>query len=235
MSTKCIHALRNGIDEHDMSRNKQAYEYLLEAILSNQLPPGSPIIETEVATALNTSRTPVREALKELEKDGLVSHYPLKGTFVSEITPYDVEEIFSLRIMLEVCALQLAINKITDADLDKIETMFSLLDENSSREDYSVADKSLHALIVDKAGNVRLRQFLNTLNAQIERFRRMAAMEPTRMSSSKKEHLEIVNTLRQRDLKSCEETLKRHLNNVKDSTLETAKVYMMDRNNKGPI
>jgi len=218
-----------------MSRKEEAYDYLLEAILSNKLPPGSSIIETEIASALNTSRTPVREALKELEKDGLVSQYPLKGTFVSEITPYDVEEIFSLRIMLEVCALQLSYNKVSEEELAKVETMFISLDANSSSEAYAVADKSLHSLIVDRAGNYRLKQFLNTLNVQIERFRRIAAMEPNRLINSKREHLTIINTIRQRDLAACERSLKEHLNNVKSSTLETAKSFLMDRNSKRAV
>ncbi|MEW6262258.1 MAG: GntR family transcriptional regulator [Thermodesulfobacteriota bacterium] len=213
-----------------MSRKQQVYEYLLEAILSNKLPPGSPIIETEIATALSTSRTPVREALKELEKDGLVTQYSQKGTFVSEITPHDVEEIFNLRIMFEVSALQLAYDKINEEELNKIESMFSLLDAGSSSAgDFAIADKSLHSLIVDKAGNYRLKQFLSILNAQIERFRRIAAMEPTRLTNSKKEHLEIVAKLRQKDLNACETSLRNHLNNVKKSTLEIAKLLLMER------
>jgi DNA-binding GntR family transcriptional regulator len=212
-----------------MSRKQQVYEYLLEAILSNSLPPGSPIIETEIATALRTSRTPVREALKELEKDGLVSQYSQKGTFVSEITPHDVEEIFNLRIMLEVSALQLVYNKISEEELNKVESMFASLDADSTSEAFAIADKSLHALIVDKAGNYRLKQFLSILNVQIERFRRIAAMEPTRLRHSKKEHLEIVDMLRKRDLNACEASLKNHLNNVKKSTLETAKLLLMER------
>lgn len=218
-----------------MNRKEQAYEYLMDAILSNRLHPGEPIIETEIATALNTSRTPVREALKALEADGLVSHYPLKGTFVSEITPYDVEDIFNLRIMLEVSALQLAFDKITEEELNEIENMFSALNAESSRQAYHNADKSLHSLIVDKAGSIRLRQFLNILNIQIERFRRIAAFEPTRLTNSRKEHLEIINKLRQKDIKACEKSLKMHLTNVKNSTLETAKVFLMDKNTKGSI
>lgn len=216
-----------------MNRKKQAYDYLVDAILSNRLQPGEPIIETEIAIALKSSRTPVREALKALEAEGLVSHYPLKGTFVAEITPYDVEEIFNLRTMLEICALQLSFDKITNEELNEVENMFSVLNAESSNQDYHNADKRLHSIIVDKAGNMRLKQFLNILNVQIERFRRIAAFEPTRLTNSKKEHLEIIRKLKQQDLKACEESLKMHLNNVKNSTLETAKVLSMGKNSRG--
>jgi len=210
-----------------MSRMKQVYDYLLEAIVSNKIPPGAPIVEAEISAELNMSRTPIREALKELEAEGLVHRYPSRGTVVTQITPYDVEEIFSLRIMLETFALHLAWDKITESELAKVEKLFTELDSNSSKDDYHHADKSLHSLIIDKAGNRRLKQFLTLLNSQIERFRRIAAIEPTRLDHSKKEHLEIIHLLKSRDLKACEESLRKHLLNVKNSTLEVAKLLAM--------
>ncbi|WP_203334658.1 GntR family transcriptional regulator [Planococcus beigongshangi] len=210
-----------------MSHKNRVYEYLLEAILSNELLPGTPIIESEVSIKMNVSRTPVREALKELVANGLVSQYHSRGTFVSQITPYDVEEIFSLRIMLEIFALQSAGDKITEEELKEVETLFLALNSDSSKEEYHKADTSLHQLIMDKAGNRRLKQFLNTLGYQIERFRRVAAIEPTRLSKSKKEHLDIINSLKEQDLKACEDSLRSHLLNVKHSTLEAAKMISM--------
>jgi DNA-binding GntR family transcriptional regulator len=207
-----------------MSCKEQAYDYLQNSIILNKLAPGSPIIEMEVAKALQMSRTPVREALKELDAEGLVTNYPLRGTFVSMITPYDVEEIFTLRIALEVCALHLSINRITDDDLDRVESMFADSADGFSWEKNHQADKALHSLIVDKAGNKRLKDFLGMLNGQIERFRRIATMDSTRSINSKVEHIEILKHLRNRDLEACEESLKKHLNQVMYSTLEIAKM-----------
>lgn len=212
-----------------MNRKQQAYDYLLEEILSNRLQPGEPIIELDVAAKLNSSRTPIREALKALEADGLVSQYPAKGTFVTDITPYDVEEIFNLRIMLEIYALELSFDKIGASELAQVEQLFLKLTPDSPKQAYHQADKSLHALIIDKAGNMRLKQFLNTLNVQMERFRRIAAFEPTRLANSQKEHLDIIRCIRQHDLDGCKESLRLHLNNVKASTLETAQVMFMNR------
>lgn len=213
-----------------MSRTKEVYDYLLEAILSNKIPPGTPIVEAEIAAELQMSRTPIREALKELEAEGLVSRYPSRGTVVSEITPYDVEEIFTLRIALEVLALQLAWGKIPEDELSNIEESFLKLNEHSTKEELHHADKSLHALIIERAGNRRLKQILNQLNSQIERFRRVAALEPSRMSRSKEEHLEIIQLIRKKDLRGCQESLKKHLLNVKQSTLEAAKLLALKTN-----
>ncbi|MDQ0206141.1 GntR family transcriptional regulator [Alkalicoccobacillus murimartini] len=206
-----------------MSRKKQVYEHLLELILSNKLTSGSPLIEMDISKELQTSRTPVREALKELESDGLVYHYPSKGAFVTNISASDVEEIFSLRIMLEVFALQQAIEKIDPQELDRLEDMFTSLDEDSSKEDLHEADTSLHQLIMDRAGNRRLKQFLMMLSVQIERFRRVAAFDTNRLSFSKKEHLEIISFIKKKDVTSAEESLIKHLENVKKSTLEASK------------
>lgn len=206
----------------------QAYEFLVDAILSNRLPPGASIIETEIATTLNISRTPVREAIRQLEAEGLVTHYPLQGTIVSAITPYDVDEIFYLRVMLEVSALRLSYDKLSEEELNNVEKMFNSLDPGSEREEYAFADKTLHSLIVDKAGNFRLKQFLNTLNVQIERFRRLASQGPTGLSKSKNEHLDIIHKLRLKDLKACEASLEKHLNSVKSNTMETVRLFHMD-------
>lgn len=208
-----------------MSRKNQVYEYLLEAIISNRIPAGTPIVETEISTELNMSRTPIREALKELEAEGLVCRYPSIGTVVSQITPHDVEEIFALRILLEIFALQLSWDKITEEELDAVEKVFFDLDLNSSKDAYREADQRLHSLIVNRAGNRRLKKFLDLLNSQIERFRRVAAFSLTRPEKSKKEHLEIIRFLKRRDLKACEESLRKHLINVKNSTLEVSKLY----------
>lgn len=212
-----------GDEGENMNRNKQAYDYLLELILSGKLLPGEPIIETKIAEELHTSRTPLREALKTLETEGLVSNYPLKGTFVAEITPYDIEEIFSLRIVLEICALRTSYNRISAEELADVEGMFTALNEHSTNKDYHMADRKLHSLIVDKAGNKRLKRFLNMLNVQIERFRRIAAYEPTRLKHSREEHLEIIHCLQNRDLQACEDKLRKHLQEVKESTLQTAR------------
>lgn len=207
-----------------MSRKKQVYDYLLEAIISNRIPPGTPIVETNIATDLNMSRTPIREALQELEAEGLVCRYPSIGTVVSHITPHDVEELFNLRILLEIYALQSSWDKITEEELDELEKMFSDLDLKSSKEAYHEADKRLHSLIVNRAGNSRLKKFLDLLNSQIERFRRVAAFSETRSDQSKKEHLEIIHSLKKRNLKAAEDSLRKHLLSVKNSTLEVAKL-----------
>ena len=188
------------------------------------MPPGTPIVETEIAKSLNISRTPVREALKELEVEGLVDSYNLRGTFVSQITPYDVEEIFSLRIALEILALNLSINRISDEELDELEKLFSDLEKDFTWKETHEADIALHSLIVNKSGNRRLKIFLDTLNGQIERFRRLASKDKMRSNKTTGEHIEIINCIRERDLKAAEASLQKHLNGVMMSVLDISRL-----------
>lgn len=205
------------------TRQQKAYEYLYNAIVTNKLPPGVAIAEQEISNVLGISRTPVREALKQLEAEGLVRHIPLRGTFVEEITTQDLEEIFALRETLEVLALKTAINDITDEELYEIEILLRSLEYDSSNEKFYDSDRRLHDLIVKHGGNRRLAQILNNLNSQMERLRHIAAMKPHRLQQSKQEHLEIVAALKRRDLEEAERLLRQHLRNVKESTIEVCR------------
>ncbi|AFV12582.1 transcriptional regulator, GntR family [Thermacetogenium phaeum DSM 12270] len=205
------------------TRQQKAYEYLYNAIVTNKLPPGVAIAEQEISNVLGISRTPVREALKQLEAEGLVRHIPLRGTFVEEITTQDLEEIFALRETLEVLALKTAINDITDEELYEIEILLRSLEYDSSNEKFYDSDRRLHDLIVKHGGNRRLAQILNNLNSQMERLRHIAAMKPHRLQQSKQEHLEIVAALKMRDLEEAERLLRQHLRNVKESTIEVCR------------
>ena len=107
-----------------MGRKDEAYEYLKNAIISNELGPGTPIRESEISENLKISRTPIRAALRDLEADGLVISYPFRGTFVADISPYDVQEIFDLRVLMETWAMKRSIKRITEKELDEAERAF---------------------------------------------------------------------------------------------------------------
>lgn len=200
-----------------------AYTYLRNVIVKYDLKPGEAIVEQEISNALRISRTPVREALKLLESEGLVHHIPQRGTFVTEISTQDVEEIFALREALEVLALREAINDVTDQELTEVEQLLLTLDSDSSPENFYVSDRCLHELIVRHGRNRRLVNILNTLNSQVERLRQMSARRQNRLSESMQEHLDILKALKERNFKRAESMLRRHIKNVKESTLAVCK------------
>ena len=207
-----------------MSQKNVAYDYLKNAILSNELLCGSPIREMDIAKKLKMSRTPIREALRELESEGLIETYPSRGTIVSKITPYDVEEIYSLRVLLETWGLEQSLSKITVAELDEIENIFNKSYNARNWEDHHNADRMLHQLIVEKSGSKRLIMFINTLNTQIERVRRFDEYDPTRRDNSYTEHLQIIAMIRKRDLEGSKIALKNHLRAVANSAVEVTRI-----------
>lgn len=166
----------------------------------------------------------MREALKQLESEGLVRHVPDRGTFVSEVTSADIEEIFALREILEIKALQVGLLHISAEEIEKVEEELLALEEGGRDDDFFESDRLLHSLVVRYSGNRRLVGFLNTINAQIERIRRISALRPHRLAKSKQEHLAIIRAIKTRDLRSAERLLREHIHNVKQSSLEVIHV-----------
>lgn len=206
-----------------MGRKELAYEYIKEAILTNKLKPGTPVREMDIVAQLNMSRTPIREAMRDLEAEGLLVSFSSRGTFVASITPYDVEEISELRTLMEIWALERSFYRITDAELDYIQEEVEQAKETGDWERNHRADRLLHKLIVEKSGSRRAVQFINNLNTQIERIRRVSASHHGRSQLSYEEHMRIVQCIRSRDIEASRTALKQHLQSVGASAIESAK------------
>lgn len=206
-----------------MDKKMMAYNYIREEILSNRLHPNAPILELAISDCLKISRSPIREALRALESEGLVVSYPSRGSFVAALTPYDVEEIGELRILLECWALERSISRITDEELDDLETSFHTGFQKKDWDLMHQVDRNLHGLIIVKAGSKRVQDFMHILNSQIERVRRSSAKRENRVCRSYQEHLDIIAGIRKRDLVACRATLTEHLRSVSEDAVEMCK------------
>ena len=197
-----------------------AYDYLYNAIISQELVPGQAIIEQSISDLLGISRTPIREALTMLEMEGLVYRIPSKGSFVKEIMVQDVEEIFELRIMFETMAIRRAVSLISAEELDEIEVL--LLKANNSLEDevYYESDRYLHNTLMKYSKNNVMQKFYSTIEGHFERFRHVSAMAPKRLDSSREEHMEILKAIRNRDVVDAEKKLLNHLERVKENSIK---------------
>jgi DNA-binding GntR family transcriptional regulator len=209
--------------------SREIQERIAGAIGDGEFLPGTPLVEAALATKFGVSRVPVREALRALEQDGLVVHVPRKGRFVAPLSTQDVEEVFFLREVLEIAAARLSYDRVSDEELDELSDLLDALTPDlSPRQDYFVADASVHDAIARKAGNRRLLAMLQLLNSQIERARRTSAMQQNRLSTSVKEHKDIVQALKMRDLPLVEARLRAHLHNVKEATMEVCRTLLRD-------
>jgi DNA-binding GntR family transcriptional regulator len=200
-------------------RVEEAYRHLKTRIMSADLPPGASLNELEIAAALGTSRTPVREAIRKLEQEGLAMRYPNRGAIVTKLSMTDVLEIWQLREILEPAACALAADRIDREALAKLESAFlELRGQEMGPEAYEAflrADVGLHGLIVDSTGNATLRSVLGMLNERVVQVR--VVTSPARFQSAVAEHLAIVAALKARDAQEAMAAMRRHLERARQS------------------
>ncbi|MCD8075499.1 MAG: GntR family transcriptional regulator [Lachnospiraceae bacterium] len=179
----------------------QVYEQLKQAICDGDYKPGQWLQEKELAEQFSVSRSPVREALKQLAADGLVTEIPNKGIFVRKFTPKDIEEIFDLRVMLESYAIQKVVEHLsTDGESIKQELTSCLqtLEKTYRQNDlslYTDADTALHEKIIQLSGNDFLGIVYERVHIMIQQFRSYSLTDSSRYEASMTEHEEIVNNI----------------------------------------
>lgn len=137
---------------------------LRDRILDGTFAPGQRLVETELADMFGTSRGPIRDGLSHLERSGLVVNLPRRGSFVTQLTIDDIEEIYSLRLSLETLAISRAINRSDNGELNAGElgelgdalTELRRAEQSGNRRQVADADMALHRLIIEKADHGRL-------------------------------------------------------------------------------
>lgn len=186
--------------------------------------------EQKLCQEYQMSRTPIREAFRKLQSEGLITIIPERGTFVQRLQTGDIKEIFYLREVLEVAALRLSINHINEEQILELEekvmgkykdlTSKKLNDLSKEDKDFIFSvDKAIHRLIVENCYNSRLINFLEILGDQIEIIRSISAVNPGRFKESFLEHKEILLAIKERDLERAEESIIYHLRNVRQSSM----------------
>jgi DNA-binding GntR family transcriptional regulator len=205
-----------------ISAAEQAYEYLYNGILSRELPLGSPISEPQISAALDMSRSPVREAIKRLEAEGLFTCHPNRGTFVIDFSRQDMEEIFELRILFETFALRRACENMDSKTIEKLEREIESLNEDSGPEEYFEYNRHLHRAIINYGGNGRMARFFRILAIQLNVINRITAEDPECFANVKKQHLQIIQAIKQRNYGLAKKHLTGHLQDVFERTM---KVY----------
>jgi DNA-binding GntR family transcriptional regulator len=190
----------------------QAYEKIRHAVIGGELSPGDPVIEARIADQLNMSRTPVREALQTLARDGLLEAVPARGYFVPRRSADDVGELFELREALEGMAARGAAQRATSTEIDQLEELCRTYASSSSSEEWVRLGTEFHAKIAEAARNRRLAGALNTLKAQIVITRRSELREVRgRQEEARREHEAILAAIAARNEDSAEQHAREHV------------------------
>jgi DNA-binding GntR family transcriptional regulator len=186
-------------------------------IISQNLKPGQLVHEDELASKYGISRTPIREILRMLEYEDLVKIVPKVGTFISELTAKDIEEVLEIRISLEPAAAKAAAFKATDEQLGEFREIDRQLTIAIEKQDSVIsfeADRRLHDLILITAGNERSRRIINSLMGQIYRIRFISRHKPGRIETTVAEHKTIVSAIVNKLPEEAEKAMRSHLANT---------------------
>ncbi len=199
------------------SLKDHAYRRIKTAILNLELKPGEALIEGDLAERLRISKTPVRDALTELRREGLVTKIPYSGTFVSEITPQDICDIIQIRAVLEALAARLATPLLTEAELQQLADLITLeLDAIGAGniEFASQCNGEFHEIIIHQVQNRRLVSILENIGDQMKRIRALSSQLQGRLRKSAQEHSLVLAALQDRDPDKAEEMLRVHMLSV---------------------
>lgn len=193
---------------------ERAYQSVKAAILSLSLRPGQPLVETAIGQQLHISKTPVRDALRKLEKEGLVVFYPYKGFYVAPVSRDDVREVYYLRRLLEGAAAREAARTMSEEQLAEGEHLLELAEEALRRGDEAACSElgnEFHKFIVQAVRNRRLEALVDNLSEHQGRFSRLVFGIPGRMEKSMAEHRRILDALRKGDESGAEAAVHAHI------------------------
>ena len=203
-----------------------AYEVLKHSIVSGEIPAGSRIVETEYAERLHISRTPLREALRKLERDGLVEYEPRRGVIVRAFTVDDVEQIYTIRNTLEMLTVPGIIANAEAEDVADLRRRCTEMEQVLLSGDYDALSplaRSFHGAIIQLSRQNRILRVIESQDEYITRFSAMAIKQEDHLPDAHQEHVLLVDYIEQRREKEFGELLRRHIDRSKEMCLAALK------------
>lgn len=192
------------------------FNTLRQAILKGELKPGERLMEIALAERLGVSRTPIREAMRKLELEGLVVMIPRRGAQVANITEKDLNDVLDVRIALENMAIEKACERMTEEEMGRLWVAAKEFERTMGEGNLvklAEADVAFHEIIYRAADNRRLNQVLNNLREQIYRYRVEYLKEEETRNVLVMEHEELTQAIKERDVKRAQEISYRHIEN----------------------
>lgn len=210
------------------------FNTLRRAILKGELKPGERLMEIALAERLGVSRTPIREAMRKLELEGLVVMIPRRGAQVANITEKDLNDVLEVRIALEKMAIEKACELITEEQLEELNNAAKEFEKAIDEENVvklAEVDVAFHDIIYKASGNVRLNQVLNNLKEQIYRYRVEYLKDEDTRNDLITEHEHIYNAIKERDAEKAMEITFQHIENQRRAIIQTINAERMDGEN----
>ncbi len=188
---------------------------LRDQIIRGEIPEGAQLRQDAIATQYQVSRIPVREALRQLDAEGLIAIVPNRGAVVPALSPDDVEELFSIRALLEPEVLKVSIPHLTEEDFGEAETVLTKYVSELKRDDHVSAwgrlNWQFHSCLYSRANQPRFMAIIRNVNNSGERYTRLQLYLTHGMKRANEEHHQILDFCRQRDVGSACKLLRQHI------------------------
>ncbi len=204
----------------DHSLGGRVFQKIREDILNGIYKENDELRENTIGKELGVSRTPVREALRQLELEGLVTIIPNRGAYVTGISHKDIWDIYVIRSMLEGLCARWAVEHITDAQLDELEetillSEFQMKKESGfSAEQIAALDGRFHSILYEASGSRILGHVLTDFHNYVQTARRSSVVSEERARKSIREHRQILRAIRDRDEEMAEQLANEHIMHV---------------------
>ena len=200
------------------------FNTLRQAILTGELKPGERLMEIHLAERLGVSRTPIREAIRKLELEGLVTMVPRRGAEVAQITEKSMNDVLEVRRAVDALCVELACERISKEEIEALEKACdqfaqTVRDKDKDVKKIAQADVALHDIIVQATGNQRLIQLVNTLSEQMYRYRFEYLKDFSQHEKLVEEHRIIYEAIVKKDRETACEAAKTHIDNQKKAII----------------
>lgn len=200
-----------GTPDTDTRQGRDAYARLMADIRAGRLRPGDRITETDLAERLGLSRTPVREAIRQLESDGLVAHVPRVGTVVRRLDYSEITELYEMRAVLEGTAARLAARAASDVELSELETINAEMRDAADAGTLLDANRQFHTVLLNAARNRFLVKSVEAVQKTLLILGPSTMEDGTRAAEAIAEHDRVIAALHARDGAAAEAAMRLHV------------------------
>ncbi|WP_421905796.1 GntR family transcriptional regulator [Mameliella sp.] len=193
----------------ELSQGQEAYRRILDEVRAGHLMPGDRLMEVELAKRLGFSRTPVREAIRQLESDGVVTHVPRVGAAIRSLDHAEISELYDMRTVLEGTAARFAARAASEVELAELADIHATMAAGAG--DPYVLNRQFHAALLDAARNRFLKKAVASIHTTLLILGPTTLREEERAEDALREHAAILEGLQARDQDAAEQAMRAHI------------------------
>ena len=223
--------MTNGQSRDDVaSLTEKAYQAISSAIARLELKPGESLTQDRLARWLSISRTPVREALRRLEQDGIIQTAPGRGLIVSELTIKDAEDLLEMLALLDTRAAWLAAQRRTPEQAERLLAIAQDLRVAANGYDIEAwdrIDQPFHETLLDASGNQFLRRAIEDVRRRLQRITYHLARQPEHLDSGTDEHVDLARAIYAGDAEAAAEIQRHHLDTMRTMALKLIRTHIV--------